>query len=202
MTICKTHNPCWTLMKKENWLTAIWIRGIATQPTPATLSPTHTKGLLSFTWPPFLSPFLLSHQHMVLQGCFITPPLTQIIGISFTLNNIPLLLSFLHDFSHIFCNTSSPKNVPLFRHDSKLLTILFLRYLSVHLPFAKPMPIIFARGIKRPCYPLLLNYFYEGGGDGKDLDNKQFTAPCPRTNCSPTFPLQLLDVVVVRRENY
>ncbi len=32
-------------------------------------------------------------------------------------------------------------------------------------------------------------------GKWEDLDNKQFTAPCPRTNCSPTFPLQLLEVI-------
>jgi hypothetical protein len=32
----------------------------------------------------------------------------------FTLNSIPFLHFFWHDFSHIFCNTSLPKNVPLF----------------------------------------------------------------------------------------
>jgi hypothetical protein len=62
---------------------------------------------------------------------------------------------------------------PSFAHDSKLLTILFLRYLPVHLPFTEPMPIIFAERIKCPCYPSgRVGYFYEGGGDGKDIDNK------------------------------
>jgi hypothetical protein len=42
--------------------------------------------------------------------------------------------------------------------------------------------------------------FMRGGGDGKDLDNKRFTALCPCTKCSPTFLLQLFEVVVVRRE--
>ncbi len=34
------------------------------------------------------------------------------------------------------------------------------------------MQIIFAKGIKRPCYPSeRVGSLYEGGGDGKDLDN-------------------------------
>jgi hypothetical protein len=40
----------------------------------------------------------------------------------------------------------------LFARELKLLTILFSPLLSVHLPFAKPIPVISARGIKRPCY--------------------------------------------------
>jgi hypothetical protein len=62
---------------------------------------------------------------------------------------------------------------PSFACESKLLIIPFLRFLSMHLPFAKSMPIIFANGIKRPCYPFCETWLLlEGGGDGRDLDNK------------------------------
>ncbi len=62
----------------------------------------------------------------------------------------------------LFC----PKMYPSFTRELKLLTILFLRCLIVHLPFAKPMPIVSARGIKHPCYlSVRLCHFYEGRGD-------------------------------------
>jgi hypothetical protein len=93
-------------------------------------------------------------------------------------------------FSHIFRNTSLSKNVPLFARDLKLLTILFLRCLLVNLPFAKPMPIFSVRGTKRPCYPSeKLRYFYEGGGDRKDLNNKRFTALVPTQISLQLLPL-------------
>ncbi len=91
------------------------------------------------------------------------------------------------------------KMYPSFAHESKLLTILFLCYLSVHLPFAKPMPIIFARGIKRPCYPLRdLVTFMRVGEMGSIWITSNLQPHVPHK----IFPLQLLEVIVVRRENY
>jgi hypothetical protein len=105
-----------------------------------------------------------------------------------------LTLSFCMTFRTFSATLLCLKMYPSFAHKSKLLTILFLRCLLVPLPFAEPMPIIFAEGIKRPCYPSeRLSYFYEGGGDRKELDNKRFTAPSPCTlyKLLTNFPLQL-----------
>jgi hypothetical protein len=66
--------------------------------------------------------------------------------------------------------------------------------LLARLPFAKPMPIISVRGIKRPCcLSQKLNYFYEGGGDWKGLNNKRFTAFVPAQISLQLMPLQLLE---------
>ncbi len=51
---------------------------------------------------------------------------------------------------------------PSLAHELKLLTILFLRCLSVHLPFAKPMHITFARGINVPATRDLVTFMMVG----------------------------------------
>ncbi len=65
-----------------------------------------------------------------------------------------LTLSFCMTFRTFSAALLCPKMYPSFVHESKLLTILFLRCLLVHLPFAETMPIIFAEGIKRLGTPL------------------------------------------------
>jgi hypothetical protein len=92
---------------------------------------------------------------------------------------------------------------PSFAHESKLLTILFLCYLLVHLPFAKPMPIIFARGIKCPFYPLRdLVTFMRVGEMGTIWITSNLQPHVPVQVAHKIFSLQLLEVIVVRRENY
>jgi hypothetical protein len=65
------------------------------------------------------------------------------------------------------------------------------------------MPVISVRGIGRPCYlSERLCYFYEGRGDRKDLNNKHLQPLVPAQISLQLLPLQLLEVVVVQRENY
>jgi hypothetical protein len=53
-------------------------------------------------------------------------------------------------FSHILCNTSLPKNVPLLC--LKIIQeILFPLFSLLHLLFDKPMQIIYFEGTKPPC---------------------------------------------------
>jgi hypothetical protein len=98
---------------------------------------------------PLLITFPVVHWHRVLQGCFITPPLTLIIGTSFYWKwHPPSAFCFGVTFHTFSATLLCPKMYPSFAHELKLLTILFLRYLLMHLPFNEPLPITYAQGIK------------------------------------------------------
>ncbi len=163
-----------------------------------------TQGLL-----PFYTP--LSYHYPVVPpahdstGVFHNTSLTQIIGISRYINWHPFTaFPFCISFSHIFHNTSLPKNVPLFCLWTEAFdNSFFLHCLLVHLHFAKPMPIISARGIKRPCYlSERLFCFYEGRGNRKDWTTIDLQPFVPAQISLQLLPLQFFEVVVVRRENY
>jgi hypothetical protein len=71
-----------------------------------------------------------------------------------------------------------PKMYSSFAHELRLLTIL--RCLLVHLTFAKPMPIISARGIRCPCYlSERLHYFYEGREIGRIWTTREYSPLSP-----------------------
>jgi hypothetical protein len=64
------------------------------------------------------------------------------------------------------------------------------------------MPIISVRKIKHPCYPSeRLSYFYEGGETGR-IWKQAIYSPFSLYKLLTNFSLQLLEVVLVQRENY
>ncbi len=171
---------------------------------PQQPSPSHTQGLLPF----YMSP---SYHYAVV------PPVHGSTGV---FHNTSLYTNYWHNmllklallfcifflhvfFAHFLQHFFVQKFTPLLVVNWNFLIILFLSCLLVHLPFAKPMPIISVRGIKRPCYlsERLVN-FMRVGEIGRVLITSNLQPLVPAQISLQLLPLHLLEVIMVLRENY